>query len=103
MNNNINRSAAGQIFITGPVASASKTFFNKVLKTTGSVSWSNTFLENSKINDVINTRLGATYTFKKKHSFNGYLTVIYKNGLQSLSRAKNFTELTFNSGYNYAF
>ncbi|WP_025739525.1 TonB-dependent receptor [Aquimarina pacifica] len=79
----------------GPILSLNKQFFDKTLRTTGSVSYNESRNNGEKQGEVTNIRLGSTYVYKKKHNFN----------MNVLSQFRNATtesqDLTVTFGYNY--
>ncbi|WP_109436580.1 hypothetical protein [Aquimarina sp. AU119] len=79
----------------GPIVSANKQFFDKKLRTTGSVSYNQSNNNGEKQGDVTNIRLGSSYTYLKKHNFNLNVLSQFRN---STTSSNDFT-VTF--GYNY--
>ncbi|MBP2834033.1 hypothetical protein J8281_17690 [Aquimarina sp. U1-2] len=82
----------------GPTVSVNKQFFEKKLRTTGSVSYNQSSNNGEKQGDVTNIRLSSNYTFKKKHNFS----------LNLLSQLRNTTTVsnqnfTATFAYNYTF
>lgn len=106
INSNINQTGSISTFLIGPTANISKSFFKKVLKTSGSISWINSYLQKYKINDIINIRLNASYLLLKKHQFSFTSSLLRRTNYQlpeSASKLANFFEFSFNSGYSFTF
>ncbi|MHA7059762.1 TonB-dependent receptor [Aquimarina sp. M1] len=94
---NVSYSAVGVESATtyGPILSVNKKFFDKQLRTNGSVSYNQSQVNGTKQGEVTNIRLGSSYSYKKKHNFSLNLLSQFKNGTTS---NQNFTA-TF--GYSY--
>ncbi|GAA4272493.1 hypothetical protein U6A24_09905 [Aquimarina gracilis] len=82
----------------GPTVSVNKQFFEKKLRTTGSVSYNQSSSNGEKQSDVTNIRLSGNYTFKKKHNFS--LNLLSQLRSTTTASNQNFTA-TF--AYNYTF
>ena len=78
--------------------SVKKNFFKRKLKTTLSSGFVNSYSNNEKINSILNLRINNAYTLKKKHNFSLNLTFI-----NNKSKAKEFSELSFNFSYSFNF
>lgn len=106
MNTNINESIGLRVYLVGPTATFSKSFFNKKLKGNTSVSWINSYLNRFKINDILNVRLNITYTIKKQHQFNLSNTGTYRANYllpEAANKQPDFFEITMNMGYAFSF
>jgi hypothetical protein len=55
--------------IMGPVLTVRKSFFEKTLQSSFSASWNSTYTDGNASGNVLSTRLGESYTLKKKHRF----------------------------------
>lgn len=86
----------------GPVLSLSKPFLEKKLKTQFSTTYNTTYNNGAAINRIINARLGAAYSVKKKHNLNAGITVVNRKS-RGEGHAKAFTEFTGTIGYSYSF
>ncbi len=82
----------------GPILSANKQFFDKKLRTTGSVSYNQSNSNGEKQGEVTNIRLSGAYVYLKKHNFNLNILSQFRNNITT--SAEDFT-VTF--GYNYTF
>ena len=87
----------------GPVASITKSFFDKKFRTTLSSTYNNTFSNGMNINKIINARLSGTVSIHKKHNINLSTVMVHRENLVESSAAKSFTEFTGTLGYSYAF
>ena len=85
----------------GPMASVSKLFFEKTLRTTASLAWNQAYVNEELTNSIINFRINASYNLKKKHSFN--LSMVTLNKSETTEARPNFTEFTVTLGYSYSF
>ncbi len=84
--------------VAGPTLSANKSYLEKKLKLNGAVSYNQSINEGIKEGEITNLRLGARYTYKKRHNFN--LTSLLQMRNSSSSSTQNLT-VTF--GYSYQF
>ncbi|NMH85953.1 TonB-dependent receptor [Flavivirga algicola] len=80
----------------GPILSANKSFFDKSLRTSGSLSYNQSHVDSKKQSEVANLRLGGNYSLKKKHNFNLNLLTQYRK-----NNASSQVEFTAILGYNY--
>ena len=81
----------------GPMVSINKKYFNKRLRITGSCSYNQSKNNGIKQGDIINIRVGSTYTYLKKHNLNLNLLSQFRNS----TTANNDFTITFS--YNYTF
>ncbi|MEW7290662.1 hypothetical protein [Aquimarina sp. 2304DJ70-9] len=81
----------------GPILSANKQFFDKKLRTTGSISYNQSTSNGEKQGEVTNVRISNTYIYLKRHNFSLNLLSQFRN---STTSTQDFTA-TF--GYNYTF
>jgi hypothetical protein len=86
----------------GPIASLSKGFFQRKLRTTLSASYNDTFNNGDKVNSIVNGRVNASVSLQKKHNINLGLVVVHRE-TNSETAAKSFTEYTGTLGYSYSF
>jgi len=86
----------------GPILSLSKPFLDKKLKAQVSTTYNTSYSQGKAVNGIINGRMGATYTVKKKHSLNVNMTAVNRKN-QGDGKAKSFTEFTGTIGYSYSF
>jgi len=87
--------------ILGPMASVSKLFFEKKLRTSASLAWNQAYMNSKLSNTIVNFRINAMYTYKKVHNFNLSLVTLYKT---SKTPAKtSLTEFTATLGYSFSF
>lgn len=96
---NMNFSEIGeeQSMTLGPIVSVNKLFFDKQLKTNGSVSYNQSLNNGSKQAEVTNIRVGSSYSYKKKHNLSLNLLSQFRS---STTSDQNFTATL---GYNYIF
>jgi len=85
----------------GPMASVSKLFFEKTLRTTASIAWNQAYVNEELTSSIINFRINTSYNLKKKHSFN--LSLVALNKSETAESRPNFTEFTATLGYSYSF
>jgi hypothetical protein len=85
----------------GPMASISKLFFEKKLRTSTSIAWNRTYINSEISNTILNFRANAGYTLKKSHTFNLSLVLLDKS--EKSEERKSFTEFTVTLGYSYSF
>ena len=82
----------------GPVIGLSKSFLDKTLRTSLTMSYSTSRTENFPSSNIFNIRMGLTYSLKKKHNFN--MNVLYQ---RRESPSKLYNTLNFTFGYVYNF
>ncbi len=80
----------------GPILSTGKSFFDKSLRTSGSLSYNQSHVDGKKQSEVANLRLGGYYSLKKKHNFNLNLLTQYRKNNNDPQ-----VEFTAIFGYNY--
>lgn len=85
----------------GPMVSLSKLFLEKTIRTTASLAWNQTYVNEEVTNSIINFRINGSYTLKKVHSFN--LSLITLNKTETTIERPDFTEFTVTLGYSYSF
>ncbi len=95
---NLNYSKVGESTSTtyGPILSTSKSFFDKSLRTSGSLSYNLSHVNGEKQSEVANLRLGGNYSIKKKHNFSLNLLTQYRK-----NNSDSHVEFTAIFGYNY--
>lgn len=100
VNANYSRNEAAQSLgeSMGPVLSLRKSFWEKKMTSRLSVSWNGTFTDGNSTGNILTSRLGTNYTFKKKHRFN--LNLAYTQSERN-SRSNNY--ITASLGYSYSF
>lgn len=101
-NANISRTQQANNTIYGPTVSARKSFFEKKLNATASVSYNNSSLNGNLSSRVTNTRLTANYNIKEKHQFDLTITRADRFSPQNETQQR-FNELTVQFGYSYNF
>ncbi len=82
----------------GPTVSVNKQFFEKKLRTTGSVSYNQSNNNGEKQAEVTNIRLSGNYTYLKKHNFSLNLLTQLRNNITSSNQ-----DFTATFAYNYTF
>ncbi len=85
-------------FILGPTLAVGKQFFDKKLRTNFSSSYNTSFSNGQQQNNVYNFRLGASYVWLERHSFNLNALSLFRNSTSTNSR-----DFTVTFGYSYAF
>ncbi len=88
-------------FMAGPMASVSRLFFEKTLRTNTSIAWNRTYINEELINEIINFRINGSYTIKEKHRLN--LSIIVLNKSNKSQNVGSFTEFTATLGYSFSF
>lgn len=96
-NVNFSEISTDQTTTLGPILSVNKQFFDKKMRTTGSVSYNQSLNNGDKEAEVTNVRLGSNYSYKKKHNLSLSLLSQFRNASTS---DQNFTATL---GYNYIF
>ncbi len=87
--------------MVGPMASISRVFFEKTLRTTASIAWNQAYVNEELTSSIINFRLNASYNIKKKHNLN--LSLVALNKTETTEGHPDFTEYTVTLGYSYSF
>ncbi len=82
----------------GPTLSATKSFFDKKLRTNLSSSYNTAFANGEKQNDVFNIRFGSNYTVYESHNLNLSLLTL----LRDTNNQSNI-DFTATLGYSYTF
>jgi hypothetical protein len=101
-NATLNQSPTVQSKTLGPVASVSKSFFEKKLRATLSSSYNNSYTGSVRVSSIVNGRLMTSVTMQKKHNVN--LSVVMVNRDTHIEGAsRSFTEFTGTLGYSYSF
>ena len=85
----------------GPMASVSRLFFDKKLRTTASIAWNQAYVNEELTSSIVNFRINASYNIKKKHNFN--LSVVALNKNETAENRPSFSEFTVTFGYSYSF
>ncbi len=101
-NANITQSAQLDNKIYGPSASVRKTYFDRKLSSSITISYNNAYTNGTRASEVMNVRAGANYTWKEKHQFSLNLTRSGRSSAQGETEL-HFNELTVQFGYNYNF
>ncbi|RPD42468.1 hypothetical protein [Chitinophaga barathri] len=102
LNANRNNSANLSSTTFGPTLGANKSFLDKKLRSSGSVSWNGSFANGQNVNKVLTARVTNAYTVKKSHSFNLSIAMINRQAV-TRGNSRNMNELTSTLGYNYNF
>ncbi|UZO79832.1 outer membrane beta-barrel family protein [Aquimarina sp. ERC-38] len=97
MNVSYNTLGEDKSLILGPSLSASKQFFEKRLRTTGSVSYNQNRNNGLKEGEITNFRISSNYSLKKKHNLNLNFLSQFRKG------TTNTTDFTATLGYTYIF
>lgn len=100
---NASKNDAGEIQTTtlGPTVAVNRSFLEKKLRGTLSLSYNQTQSNGELVNRVTNARANASYTLKEKHNFN--LSIIVLNRGAAGSNPNPFTEYTTTFSYSYSF
>jgi hypothetical protein len=101
-NTTINETSGPTGKTLGPTAAVSKSFFDKKLRTTFSTAYNNSYQGSDLINSILNGRINASITLKKKHNLN-LSTVVVNRKSKGETSAQAFTEFTGTLGYSYSF
>lgn len=101
-NLNMSDGATTQSRTLGPTLSATKQFFNKMLRTTASVSQNESYANGLHTGSVLNARLSGSTSIKKKHNISLSAVAVNRNNRQE-GAAESFTEFTTTLGYVYSF
>lgn len=101
---NYNRSetAGLRTEMLGPNLSANKSFFDKLLRSSLSVSMNNAYSNSILASRVISVRMNNSVKYKKQHSINLSLVYVNRHNPQAETDS-NFSEFTATLGYNYNF
>ncbi|NJN28765.1 MAG: hypothetical protein HC819_23680 [Cyclobacteriaceae bacterium] len=87
--------------MVGPMASISRVFFEKTLRTTASIAWNQAYINEELTSSIVNFRVNASYNLKKKHNLN--LSLVALNKSETAEGRPDFTEYTVTLGYSYSF
>ncbi|RLD78703.1 MAG: hypothetical protein DRJ10_09915 [Bacteroidetes bacterium] len=101
LNTNYTEMPGAYNFMAGPMVAVSRLFFQKALRSSSSIAWNRTYINEELVNEIINFRINGSYTIKKKHRFN--LSIIVLNKSSSTQNAGSFTEFTATLGYSFSF
>jgi hypothetical protein len=101
-NATINEGATINTRTYGPVASVSRAFLEKKLRTTLSSSYNTTYSDGMKINSIVNGRFTGAFSVRKKHTINLSAVVVNRETARE-GGSKSFTEFTGMVGYHYNF
>ncbi|WP_438711684.1 hypothetical protein ACSTS3_03650 [Aquimarina muelleri] len=82
----------------GPTISATKSFFDKKLRTNFSSSYNAAFNNSEKQNDIYNIRLGGNYSFYESHNLHLNLLSLFRN-----TDTNKSNDFTVTLGYTYTF
>ncbi|MGE0089783.1 MAG: hypothetical protein AB7S50_09960 [Bacteroidales bacterium] len=101
---NYNRSNTPDISseMIGPTISVSKSFFDKLLRSSLSASMNNAYSNSDLTSKVFNIRMNNSYTYKKQHSINLSLVYVSRNNPLAATSGK-FSEFTATLGYSFNF
>jgi len=101
---NYNNNKAGDLnsTTTGPTLAVNRTFLDKKLRSSASVSLNNAYTASLLTNRIINGRVSGSYSVEKKHNFTLSLVAINRETLRE-GASEAFTELTGTFGYSYRF
>ena len=102
VNVSINDGAGMNTRTLGPTLAVNRSFLDKKLRATASVSKNESYNNGIHINSVLNGRLMGSVTIKKKHNLNLSMVVVNRSNKVE-GGAKSFTELTGTLGYSYSF
>jgi hypothetical protein len=102
MNATLNEGNGFSMRTLGPVAAINKTYFDKKLRTTFSLSYNDSFSNNASTSKILNCRLGGNVKIYKKHNLNLSTVWLQRNSNQE-SGSKSFQEFTGTLGYSYSF
>lgn len=86
----------------GPTASLTRAFLNKKLRTMVSGSYNTTYSNGVTGSKIINGRVNASLSIKRKHAIS-LSTVVVTRKSQVEGSSRSFTEFTGTVGYNYTF
>ncbi|MDX9694679.1 MAG: hypothetical protein RBT49_02715 [Bacteroidales bacterium] len=101
---NYNRSNTPDISseMIGPTVSVSKSFFDKLLRSTLSASMNNAYSNSDLTSKVFNIRMNNSYTYKKQHSINLSLVYVNRNNPMAATNGE-LSEFTATLGYSFNF
>src|SRR6185369_13587697 len=92
-NTTVSQGGATNTQTMGPTLALSRLFFNKKFRTTLSSSYNTTSAAGKQLSSVVNGRVNASCTLKKKHSINLNMVVLNRS-TKTEGAAKAFTEFT---------
>ena len=87
------------VITIGPSINTSKTFFNKQLRTSATLSYNQNRIGSEKESEVMNIRLNSGYVLKKKHRFS--LSLL--NQIRNREQQSSSVDYTGTISYNYTF
>lgn len=99
---NFNSISENSSFTLGPTVGIGKSFFEKTLKGTFSISYNQSYRNNITENRIISFRINGMYSVKKKHNI-GLNIIILNRNILSENQGNNFTEFTGTINYSYNF
>ena len=102
VNATLNQSGMSDTKTLGPVLSLMQSFFDKKLRATLSTTYNSTYQEGRVVSNILNGRLGAALTLKKKHLLNVTMALVNRKN-QAVQVSNSFTEFTGSLGYAYIF
>lgn len=99
MNQNKGQGMSSMIF--GPNLAVNKSFLDRKLRSSLSVSYNRNYTENDLTNEVYNVRLSNSFKWKEQHSLQ--LSAIYMNRQSPGSVIGGFSQFTIRMNYSYRF
>lgn len=100
-NTTINEGISVNTRMMGPSASATRSFFNRRLRTTLSGSWNQNYSQSALINAVWNVRFNTALSISGKHNVN--VSAVYMDRRMAEALSRHAAELTATIGYQYSF
>lgn len=102
INYNQSMNADLNTMMLGPTLSVNKTFFDKLLNSTLSVSMNNAYTNDKLTSQVFNVRINNSIKYQKKHMIN--LSLVYVDRDNKTAEIGGlYSEFTATLGYNYSF
>lgn len=101
VNTNQNKTLISTSRTLGPTIAVNKTMLKRKLRSSLSISYNNSYLDEKKTGSVINYRLSNSFRLKNKHQFS--LGIVMLNKLATESDLSEFSEYTVNFGYGIRF
>lgn len=101
---NYNQSMNGDLntMMLGPTLSVNKSFFDKTLNSTVSVSMNNAYSNDELTSQAFNVRINNSFKYQKKHMINLSLVYVDRNN-KIAETGGHYSEFTATLGYNYSF
>lgn len=101
-NYSMNDAVQSRATTAGPSLTATKSFFNKTMRVTGSCAANNTYIDGSVKNRIITFRANTGYTIRQKHNLTLTLVALSRTQKQETGN-RDFREFTTTLGYSYSF